>query len=73
MMYVLQERRLTLSRKKTRIGSIERGFHFLGIHYQGTQAPDNINVAQDIDKTVIPVNIVQYNNSLSMGGKCCNK
>jgi hypothetical protein len=66
MIHVLHERQLTLSRKKTRIGSIERGFHFLGIPYQGTQTPDNTNVAQDIDKTVIPVNVVQYNDSLSM-------
>lgn len=68
MMDVLHERRLSLSRKKTRIGSIEKGFHFLGIHYPGTQTPDNTNVAQEIDKTAIPVNIAQYKSSLSGGG-----
>jgi len=30
---VLQERQLSLSGKKTRIGHIDKGFHFLGIHY----------------------------------------
>jgi RNA-directed DNA polymerase len=29
LMHILQERRLQLSRKKTRIGAIETGFHFL--------------------------------------------
>ena len=29
LMGVLQERRLRLSRKKTRMGSIDKGFHFL--------------------------------------------
>ncbi len=71
MMAVLHERRLTLSRKKTRIGSIEKGFHFLGIHYPGTQTQDNTNVAQEIDKTAIPVNIAQYKSSLS-GGRYFN-
>ena len=28
-------------RKKSRIGPIQNGFHFLGIHYPGTQTPDN--------------------------------
>jgi len=43
---VLKERRLQLSRKKTRIGSIEKGFHFLGINYPGTQTLDNTTVPQ---------------------------
>ena len=49
MMEVLEERRLRLSRKKSRIGSINAGFHFLGIDYPGTQTRDNIKVnpAQD--------------------------
>lgn len=46
MMNVLQERRLSLSRKKTCIGSIEKGFHFLGIHYPGTRPLDNTNMTQ---------------------------
>ncbi|OGT41977.1 MAG: reverse transcriptase, partial [Gammaproteobacteria bacterium RIFCSPHIGHO2_12_FULL_40_19] len=33
MMMVLQERRLSLSKRKTRMGSIHAGFHFLGISY----------------------------------------
>jgi retron-type reverse transcriptase len=45
MMEVLQERRLTLSRKKSRMGCIKKGFHFLGINYPGTQPLDNTNTA----------------------------
>ena len=45
LMNVLQERRLTLSRKKSRMGSINAGFHFLGIHYLGTQTQDKTNAA----------------------------
>lgn len=44
MMEVLHERRLTLSRKKSRMGAIESGFHFLGIHYQPTQTEDNTSI-----------------------------
>jgi len=40
MMEILQERQLKLSRKKSRIGSISKGFHFLGIDYPGTQPQD---------------------------------
>ena len=46
MMEVLQERGLSLSGKKTRIGSIDKGFHFLGINYLGTQPPDDTNMAK---------------------------
>lgn len=66
MMDVLQERRLSLSRKKTCIGSIEKGFHFLGIHYPGTRPLDNTNMTQ--------VNVHSNNqadfahNSNSLGG-----
>ena len=42
-MDILGQRRLSLSRKKTRIGSINKGFHFLGIQYPGTQPLDNTN------------------------------
>ena len=52
MMTVLKERRLRLSIKKTRIGRIEAGFHFLGIQYSGTQTPDNTNVTQANDRIV---------------------
>ena len=64
MMDVLHKRRLSLSRKKTRIGSIEKGFHFLGIHYPGTQTSDNTNVTQANDGAVIPVNTAQHLTSL---------
>ena len=46
LMDILHERRLRLSRKKTRIGSIDKGFHFLGINYLGPQPPDGTNVTQ---------------------------
>ncbi len=47
LMDVLQERHLRLSRKKTRIGSIDKGFHFLGINYLEPQPPDGTNVSQN--------------------------
>lgn len=43
MMEVLAERKLTLSRKKSRMGDITKPFHFLGIDYPGTQPLDNTN------------------------------
>lgn len=43
---VLAERRLSLSGKKTRIGDISEGFHFLGIDYPGTRPLDNTTVTQ---------------------------
>ena len=33
MMEVLHERHLTLSRKKSRMGRVDEGFHFLGVDY----------------------------------------
>jgi RNA-directed DNA polymerase len=50
MMNVLAERKLTLSRKKSRIGCIDAGFHFLGVYYPGTQPRDNINIPTVTDK-----------------------
>ncbi len=53
LMRVLQERKLSLSRKKSRFGKIETGFHFLGIHYTptqiacNTQEPANDDVIMD--------------------------
>ena len=44
MMEILHERNLALSRKKSRIGLIDSGFHFLGIDYPGTQPQDNTTV-----------------------------
>ena len=65
-MAVLKERLLSLSRKKTRIGRIDTGFHFLGIHYPGTQTPDNINVTQANDESVTPVIHEHYLASLGL-------
>ena len=73
MMAVLKERSLRLSRKKTRIGHIELGFHFLGIHYPGTQTPDNTKVEQAVDRTVIQADIAQYIPLLSGGGRYRNE
>ena len=47
MMNILHERHLTLSRKKSRIGSIEKSFHFLGIDYPGTQPPEDTTVESE--------------------------
>lgn len=41
MMEVLQERQLKISGKKSRMGSIESGFHFLGVNYSPTQRENN--------------------------------
>ena len=67
MMDVLQERRLNLSRKKTCIGSIEKGFHFLGIHYPGTRPLDNTNLTQVDDHSNNQADFAH--NSTSMGGE----
>src|SRR5580704_9418221 len=44
MLEVLHERGLSLSRKKSRMGNIQDGFHFLGIHYLPTQTENNTMV-----------------------------
>src|SRR5205814_2365225 len=36
MLDILNERRLSLSHKKTRRGEVNRGFHFLGVYYSPT-------------------------------------
>jgi hypothetical protein len=46
LMDILHERRLRLSRKKTCIGSIDKGFHSLGINYLEPQPLDGTNVTQ---------------------------
>ena len=53
MMEVLQERRLTLSRKKSRIGSVQDDFHFLGIQYKGTRTLSNTTVSHSANDSVI--------------------
>lgn len=45
-MDVLHERRLRLSRKKIRIGAIDKDFHFLGINNLETQPLDGTNDTQ---------------------------
>ena len=51
---ILHERHLRLSRKKSRIGSIDSGFHFLGINYPPTQPEDNTNITVAKTDTVTP-------------------
>ena len=68
MMNVLKERRLSLSHKKTRIGHIDHGFHFLGIHYPETQTPDYTDMTQANEKSVIKFDAEHYLASLG-GGK----
>ncbi len=67
MMDVLQERRLSLSRKKTCIGSIEKGFHFLGIHYPGTRPLDNTKLTQVDDHSNNQTDFAHNSNSLGGG------
>lgn len=55
---VLHERGLTLSRKKSRIGSIET-FHFLGIHYSGTQSQGTINEVTTHSETMNVASVVE--------------
>jgi hypothetical protein len=49
LMEVLQERKLKLSRKKSRIGEVTKGFHFLGIDYPGTQPQAITKVVQEMN------------------------
>jgi len=58
MMEILHERHLSLSRKKSRMGCINRGFHFLGIHYSPTQTGDNTNVIHANDGITTPFSTV---------------
>jgi len=52
MMEVLHERGLTLSRKKSRMGCITQGFHYLGVHYLPTRTEDNINMTHANDDSI---------------------
>ena len=54
MMEVLHERHLSLSRKKSRMGCINGGFHFLGIDYLPTRTEDNTNVTHANDDSITP-------------------
>ncbi len=68
-MAVLRERRLRLPRKKTRIGCIDKGFHFLGINYSETQPLDGINVTQAPCGSVTPSNSAYYFTQVRGGGQ----
>ena len=65
IMEVLHERKLRLSRKKSRIGSIAPSFHFLGVNYLSTQPTDNTTLTHANDD-LIAQNDVVY--SLAIGG-----
>ncbi|MEO9205335.1 MAG: reverse transcriptase/maturase family protein [Gammaproteobacteria bacterium] len=60
LMEVLEERKLQLSRKKSRMGDISKSFHFLGIDYPGTQTLDNTTVEDN--------QCVDYVSSITGGG-----
>lgn len=57
MMNILHERHLSLSRKKSRMGLVKDGFHYLGVSYSSTQPKNNTKV--------IYVNDVRF---VSIGG-----
>jgi RNA-directed DNA polymerase len=67
LMEILQERKLKLSRKKTRMGSISTGFHFCGIDYPGTQPLDITKVAQRMNDDQMALE-TEYVSSNSGGG-----
>ena len=60
MMDVLHERRLSLSRKKSRMGCIKRGFHFLGIDYLPTRTEDKTNMTHMNDDSITTPNNAHY-------------
>lgn len=61
-MEVLHERGLSLSRKKSRMGNVSEGFHFLGIHYLPTQTEDNIHKTQaNDDRIKLPIPVHSLN------------
>jgi len=70
MMEVLQERQLKLSRKKSRIGCIKSGFHFLGIDYPGTQTSDGAKVTHSNDDQIIQPAVADLT-SIGGGGANC--
>lgn len=59
MMEILQERQLSLSRKKSRIGCIEKGFHYLGVDYSPTQTEDYTSKTHANDDSIVESNVVQ--------------
>lgn len=68
MMDILNERKLKLSRKKSRIGLIDKDFHFLGIHYPGTQPQDYTKEVQVVHEHVARDNTNEHILLMSGGG-----
>jgi len=64
MMEILHERHLKLSRRKTRIGKIELGFHFLGITYPPAQTEDNTDTMHVNDETYAANRIIPHSRTL---------
>lgn len=50
LLRLLKEKRLSLSAKKTKMGKIEQGFHYLGIDYLWTQTMNNTSNSQCVEK-----------------------
>ena len=67
MMEVLQERQLRLSRRKSRMGCINDGFHFLGIDYLPTRMEDKTNVTHVNDDSITPPIDAHYSNGYGWG------
>jgi RNA-directed DNA polymerase len=66
MMEILHERGLSLSPKKTRIGHINSGFHYLGIHYLSTQPEDYTSKTHANDNRIAASTV--HNLAVSGGG-----
>lgn len=58
MMEIIHERHLSLSWKKSRIGCIKSGFHFLSIDYSPTQTKDYTNATHANDDLIAPDDLV---------------
>jgi hypothetical protein len=64
MMQILHERHLKLSRRKTCMGKIELGFHFLGITYPPTQTEDNTDTMHMNEETYASDRIIPHPRTL---------
>jgi hypothetical protein len=64
MMKILHEKDLKLSRRKTRMGKIELGFHFLGITYLPAQTEDNTDPMHGNDKSCAANRIIPHSRTL---------
>jgi hypothetical protein len=65
LMNVLQERRLGLSRKKSRYGPLNTEFHFLGINYSGARTPNNTTDIFDIENQENTSENIHFKNDLN--------